>query len=115
MNCVERLQMPVYPPLAIQARISGKLMATVTMSPDGSLEKTSVEIESGTVNAKLLVPAVENALGASAFHSNCGGKSVRLIFNFGFDADPSKRVQFGYPNQFWISVPAPPPIIQDAP
>jgi hypothetical protein len=56
MSCVERLEMPVYPPLAATARISGNLTANVSISPDASIQKTSVEIESGTVNAKLLVP-----------------------------------------------------------
>jgi hypothetical protein len=107
MSCVERLQMPAYPPLAAAARISGKLAVTVAISPGGAIQKASVDVELGTVNAKLLVPAVETALRASAFRSDCSGKSVRLIFNFGFDSDQGKAVSFGYPNKFWISVPPP--------
>jgi hypothetical protein len=108
MSCVERLEMPVYPPLAHQARISGSVTATVVVASDGSIQ-TKAE------GHKLLAPAVERALRASAFRSDCSGKSVRLIFNFGFDSDPGKRVSYGYPNRFWISVPLPTLNIEGAP
>ena len=99
MSCVDRLQMPLYPPLAQQARISGSVTATVAVTSDGALQ---TEAAGGH---PLLAAAVEKALRASVFRGNCSGKTVRLIFNFGFDSDPGKRVSFGYPNQFWISVP----------
>jgi len=38
MSCVGRLQMPVYPPLANQARISGQVTATVVVASDGSVQ-----------------------------------------------------------------------------
>lgn len=73
MSCVERLEMPVYPPLANSARISGSVTATVVVASDGSLQTQAA-------GHKLLAPAVEKALRASVFRSNCGGKTVRLIF-----------------------------------
>jgi hypothetical protein len=105
MSCVERLQMPVYPPLANSAGISGSVTATVVIAPAGSIQTT---FSSGA--HPLLSPSVAYALRASSFHKSCGGKSVRLVFNFvlGENFDPDKlpqRVSFGYPNQFWISVP----------
>lgn len=110
-SCLERLRMPVYPKLAEQARISGSLTATVTLNPDGSVQRTVLETGSGSATAKRLFPAaVEQALRASAFRKTCGGKSVKLVFNFvlGEELDPNglpQTVSFGYPNQFWISVP----------
>ena len=103
MSCVQRLQMPGYPPLASAARISGSVTATVVLASDGSLQTKAV-------GHKLLVPAVEKAIRASVFLKNCGGESVTLVFNFvvaeNFDLDKlPQRVSFGYPNQFWISVP----------
>ena len=103
ISCVERLQVPVYPPLADAARIAGRVTATVLLASDGSLQTKA----SGH---PLLAPAVEKAIRASVFLKACGGKSVTLVFNFvlGENFDPDKlpqRVSFGYPNQFWISVP----------
>ena len=103
MSCVERLQMPVYPPLANSARISGSVTATVVLASDGSLQTQAV-------GHTFLAPDVEKAIRASVFLKTCSGKSIRLVFNFvlGENFDPDKlpqRVSFGYPNQFWISVP----------
>jgi hypothetical protein len=108
MSCVERLQMPVYPPLARVAHVTGSVSTTVMMSAEGSIQVTSSQ---GT--HPLLTPAVENALYASAFSRACVHKPIKLVFNFVFDekSDPGwlpPQVSFGYPNQFWISVPRPP-------
>jgi hypothetical protein len=103
MSWVERLQMPVYPALANAAAIRGSVTATVVVASDGSLQTKAV-------GQPILVSAVEKAIHGSVFLKTCGSKSVRLIFNFvlGENLDPDKlpqRVSFGYPNQFWISVP----------
>jgi hypothetical protein len=111
MSCVERLEMPVYPPLAAAVRLSGSVTATVVVASDGS-------VQTNVVGHRLLVAAVEKATRSSVFRKTCGGKSIGLIFNFVLaeDLDPDRlpqRVSFGYPNQFWISVP--PRVITDAP
>lgn len=113
MACVERQEIPKYPPLAAAARISGRVATTVAIFPDGSIKGVSTKLLSGTTNARLLSPAVEEAVRASVYRKACGGKSVRLVFNFGFDDDPNKAFAFGYPNQFWIFVV--PPVIQTEP
>jgi outer membrane biosynthesis protein TonB len=108
--------MPVYPKLADMARISGSLTATVVLGPDGSIEKTLIDIGTASTTARqLFPPEVEKALRASAFRKACGGKSVTLVFSFvlGEELDPQglpQRVSFGYPNRFSISVP--PKIVQ---
>jgi hypothetical protein len=106
MSCVERLEMPVYPPLARQARIGGTITATVAVDATGSIQAT---LSRGA--HQLLSPAVEKSLRASKFRKACSGKSVTLVFNFvaGDDFDPDglrQRVSFGYPNQFSIWAPA---------
>jgi outer membrane biosynthesis protein TonB len=103
--------MPVYPALAEQARITGVLKASVVISPGGSVERSTIEMESGSDTAKRLFSAVvEKAIRASEFDKSCGGKSIRLVFHFTIDAslDPNGERQaifVGYPNQFWITVP----------
>jgi hypothetical protein len=77
--------------------------ASVVVPSEGSLD---IKVAGHSV----LAPAVEKALRASTFRKICSGKSVTLVFNFvlGDQFDPdrlSQRVSFGYPNQFWISVP----------
>lgn len=101
MQCVERLEMPVYPPLAKQARIAGTVTAVVAISSGGAA-KTMARGDA------LLTPAVEGAIRASMFRKACAGKSVTLVFHFVvgdiLDKLP-QRIAFGYPNQFWITVP----------
>jgi hypothetical protein len=115
-HCIERLRMPIYPKLADAARISGSLTATVMLGPDGSIQNIAVVTAGTSATAKrLFPPVVEDALRASALSNTCGGRSVRLVFHFvlGEGMDPnhlSQTVSFGYPNQFWISVP--PKIVQ---
>jgi hypothetical protein len=111
MSCVERLRMPLYPRLAEAARISGSVMAVVTLTSEGSIQKTDFEFGDATATARrLFSPAIEQALRLSAFKKNCGSKLVQLVFHFelGQNPDPNnlpQSVAFGYPNQFWISVP----------
>jgi hypothetical protein len=113
MSCVERLQMPLYPPLARAARISGSVTVTISIAADGS-RKTTMSPSAHL----LLTAAIEKALQASAFRTSCAGKSVTLVFNFVFgnELDPDRlpqRVSFAYPNQFYVSTP--PQIIETQP
>ena len=104
--CVERLEIPSYPPIAGWARISGTVIATVKLTADGSIESRNLAVEPSS--AKLLVPAVDGALSDSVFSKTCVGKSVTLVFNFvqGDEFDrrgTTDRVSFGNSNQFWIT------------
>jgi hypothetical protein len=110
--CIERLRMPVYPRLADASRISGSLTSTVILGSTGSVQSIVLDTGGTSTTAKrLFSPAVEKALQLSAFSKTCSGKSVRLVFHFvlGEELDPNhlpQAISFGYPNQFWISVPA---------
>ena len=62
-------------------------------------------------SASFARPVEREAIQASAFRKTCGGKSVTLVFAFvlGEELDPNhlpQTISFGYPNEFWISVPA---------
>ena len=111
-HCVERLRLPVYPKLADAARISGTLTAAILLTTEGSIEKSVLDMGTASATAKrLFQPAVEQALKTSAFRNDCGGKKVILVFSFvlGEDLGPNglpQSVSFGFPNRFWITVPA---------
>ena len=105
-SCVERLQMPVYPPLARVAWVSGSVVASVVVASDGTMH-------ANVVGYPLLTATVDKALHASTFRASCGAKTVKLLFDFTIDKglDPAtdlQRVSFSYPNQFLISVPPAP-------
>jgi hypothetical protein len=108
MACVERLQIPAYPPLAVQARIVGVLTASVRLGSDGSITKISSLFAPTSEKENLLKSAVEESLRASTFAKSCAGQQVRLVFNFVVtQAKTSTQLKFsfGYPNQFWIEAP----------
>ena len=105
MACVERLEIPTYPPLAKQARIAGVLTASVRVGADGSIGNISSQFVPESTKSVMFASAVEESLRASMFAKSCAGKQVRLVFNFVI-AEPGASTQvnssFGYPNQFWI-------------
>jgi hypothetical protein len=94
--------MPIYPQVAQQAAIAGRVTATVVIAPIGSIQTTF-----SSETHRLLSPAVDYALQKSSLRKNCSGKSVTLVFNFVLSGYyPDGRLQgisFGYPNQFLIS------------
>src|SRR5579862_654562 len=106
MSCVERLEMPQYPPLPRQARISGSVTATASLGSTGV-------VETKTVGHPLLADAVTKAVAGSAFLKSCAGKSVIVIYDFEIDtteqSNAPTKLSFSYPNQFRITVPAPLP------
>jgi hypothetical protein len=112
--CVERLEIPTYPPLPKQARIAGTLTVGVQLGPDAAVGSISSEWTpqqaSVAKSGGLFVPVVEKSLRASAFLRSCANKKVTLVFNFVTAESllPGEvRFSFSYPNQFWISAPSP--------
>jgi hypothetical protein len=99
MSCVERLEMPVYPPLAHAAKVQGSLTTTAILGSNGV-------VATKIVGHPLLAEAGKAAIAASTFRKGCAGKPVTIVFNFVIDEDQKtgSRFSFGYPNQFWISV-----------
>jgi hypothetical protein len=111
--CLERLEIPTYPPLAKQARIAGALTVAIQLGPDSSVGNVSSEWSpqwaSVAKMAGIFVPVVEKSLRESKFAKSCSGKKVTLVFNFVLAESllPQEiKFSFGYPNQFWITAPA---------
>jgi hypothetical protein len=107
--CVERLEIPTYPALAEQARITGTVIATVVLGFGSSVASISSASDHGKAHP-LLIGGVEKSLRASKFANACAGKQVELIFNFVLEgtpvgSHPPQTISFAYPNQFWIATP----------
>jgi outer membrane biosynthesis protein TonB len=105
--CIERLQIPDYPPLAIQAAISGTLTTSVVLSPQATVQSINTDAKMARgAGAPILVVPVENAVRQATFRPNCGGQTVVMIFHFEFGKTlsykPKQSVMFGYPNTLWI-------------
>ena len=113
IGCVQRLEIPGYLRLALVVRIQGTITTSVLLSPTGTpLEITTQRqgtTEVLTNGLRMLVPSIEEAIKKSSFRSECGGKTVRLVFRFeikgAFRDNPTASFAFGFPNEFWISTP----------
>jgi hypothetical protein len=105
-NCIARLQLPAYPPLADAARVTANLGVEVVVGPAGHAKDLSITVASAREKG-LFGPALEKAIQASKFDEACKGMKVNLIFHFILEDAPAAvpSTSFGYPNQFWISVP----------
>jgi len=107
IGCVERLEIPTYPPLAKQARIAG-FLTTLLLGPEASVGTITLDWSSQSKQENIFLPVVEKSLRASTFSKSCAGKKVTLVFNFVMTENPRAQVTtsfFGYPNQFWIAAP----------
>jgi hypothetical protein len=105
--CVERLELPAYPALAKQARITGVSTIVVLLGVNALVQKIS-STWTGTKNGGVFVPDVERSVRTS-FAKTCAGKAVTLIFHFELGEhlmeNQQPTVSFGYPNHFWITAP----------
>ncbi len=110
MACIERLEVPTYPPLAGAARISGVVIPTVLLGDGGSVASISFTADNGKPHP-ILVHAAEKSLRNSTFARTCAGQQVKVVFNFKLEGGPVSRgrwipsVSFIYPNEFWIIAP----------
>jgi len=105
--CIERLQIPDYPPLAKQAAISGTLTTSVLLSTLATVQSISTDAKMARgAGAPILITPVETAVRRATFRPNCGGQTVVMIFHFEFGEavsyTPKQSVMFGYPNTLWI-------------
>lgn len=102
IECGVRIRLPSYPTIARAARIAGTTVATISLTSRG--RPASVEVVGAH---QLLGTAVERELRASEFSASCGGRRVRLVFQFVIDGEPAEHPQstftFMPPNTFLIS------------
>jgi hypothetical protein len=107
LQCVERLEIPPYPPIARSARFSGTARVKIQLKR-GSPARFEIE---GV--HPILQEAVESAMQASELSTNCD-INFEILFTFRIEGVPTDRwelgtVAFKSPNQFVISVHPPTP------
>jgi hypothetical protein len=111
MGCVTRLRLPVYPPIAYQARITANLTAAIVVAKDGAVQSVTFEDVSARLPAyaKFFFSQIEDTVRASQFAANCAGKTVRISYVFGMDGEPpAAATWFGFPNRVEIWQVTPP-------
>ena len=113
VSCIERLQLPSYPPLARMARIVGVVVVVVDLGEDAKVRQVVVDPRTPGGHPILFAP-VEYALRRAQFNPGCIDTRVTLVFEFKLEGDPYDRNQqdlaFGFPNRFYITARLPVPI-----
>jgi hypothetical protein len=104
IECLERLEMPDYPPLARMARITGIQTVKVLLSDQATVQTVESSAQGKTTAAeKDFKESAEKALKNSRFSKTCGGKTITLVFHYEFREDDNKSIfAFAPPNHFWI-------------
>jgi hypothetical protein len=106
LECVERLTMPRYPPIAQSARVAmDDVVASVQLSAEGAVQSVSFNSPGPDSFMKLLSPSIEEIVRTAKFKRECGGRVVPLAFDFRLSMrdDDYGRVSFRYPNHFEIT------------
>ncbi len=68
---------------ALEKNVDGSVWTTIQLGPQASVEKVDTQVVSAYSDAnKLLVPAVEKAVHATRFKSDCAGKTVFIAFRY---------------------------------
>jgi hypothetical protein len=112
-GCIEKLQIPMYPPLARQARLSLLVTASVRLNAQAKVASVGGEFASERESGKAIFWRVmEAAMRGAQFAPTCTGKTVTVIMQFLVDsrspsADSDPLIVFTYPNRFSISVRPP--------
>lgn len=82
---VIKLSPPVYPPVALQARIAGDVQLSLLVLPDGNIE--SATIESG--HPLLKQAALDSAQRSQFTCENCGKEAVSFQLSYSFQLGPT--------------------------
>lgn len=108
IECLERLEIPDYPPLPRQARIQAIQTVNVLLSHRGTAEAVESSLQDNSrlldLTKKEFTEGAEKALKNSRFSKTCGGKTITLVFHYEIRDDPNRSslFAFGPPNHFWI-------------
>jgi hypothetical protein len=105
IECLERLEIPDYPPLARQAQIQVIQAVKVLLSDQATVQNVEQTLQGKVVKLDgFFKEGAEKALKSSRFSKTCGGKSVTLVFHYEIRDDPNRSspFAFGTPNHFWI-------------
>ncbi len=104
MACIERLQLPEYPPIAVSARVRGDVTVRVRL---GASREVSLEWAGDRSSQVWFRPPIERAIRESTFSPACEGRSIALVFEFRASRkdgvpDEFRAVAFRFPNRFEI-------------
>jgi hypothetical protein len=105
IECLERLEIPDYPPLARQAQIQVIQTVKVLLSDQATIQNVEQSLQGKVVKLDgFFKEGAEKALKNSRFSKTCGGKTITLVFHYEIRDDPDRPslFAFGPPNQFWI-------------
>ena len=104
MECLERLEMPGYPPLPRQARIQRIQTVKVLLSDEASVQTVESSLQGKSTGIeKDFRESAEKALRNSRFSKTCGGKTITVVFHYELQEDSNQSLfAFAPPNHFWI-------------
>jgi hypothetical protein len=107
LACFENPPTPEYPRSALQTHVDGSVWTWTQVNSQGVPDKVETEVVSAWSDApKLLTPAVENAIHAAKFKSDCAGKRVWVVFRYQLQgeatAKPKVTSRTDGPNVMWI-------------
>lgn len=105
IGCLERLEMPEYPPLPRAARIQVIQTVEVLLSDQATIQNVEQSLHVRTAEVeRSFKEGAEKALKNSRFSKACGGKTITLVFHYELrdDEKGSSLFAFGSPNHFWI-------------
>src|SRR6266852_3686934 len=81
--CIQRLEIPRYPPLATQARMEATITVDVLIGQGGTAKQVDTTAESRSTQGKaLLGAAVWKVISEAKFRPECAGKTVKAVFHF---------------------------------
>jgi len=105
IECLERLEIPGYPPLSRQANIQVIQTVKVLLSDQATIQDVEQSLRGKVVKLdRLFKEGAEKALKNSRFSKTCGGRTITLVFHYEIRDDPNRSAlfAFGPPNHFWI-------------
>ena len=90
LECVEHLVTPDYPMPALQQHVDGSVWFQAHLTPQASIDKLDHEVVSAWgAGPNLLMPPAEQAIRATKFKSDCGGKTVEVVYRFELHGQPT--------------------------
>jgi len=104
IECLDRLEIPDYPPLPRAASIQGTQAVKVFLSEHAAVLAVESSIPArGAATQKAFKESAEKAVKKSRFSKTCGGKTIALVFHYEIREDENKSLfAFEPPNHFWI-------------
>jgi hypothetical protein len=105
IECLERLEIPDYPPLPRTALIRAIQTVKVHLSDQATMQNIESSLQGKAISVeKDFKEGAEKALRNSRFSKACGGKTITLVFHYELRDDPNRSSLFAFepPNHFLI-------------